>query len=248
MNIKIYSFKLLASLVLILIANLTFAQTINQTIVRGTTTDYSYSVDTSSDPSSTPTDPTYNDQPDGTDGSSYEWSITYIGTGTGVIGTFPARGHNTITSDNKATINWALSTLGIYQVKVVETNDSCIDETVFFVEIIEPPLASGNVSWTSTNICKGGEVTFNVTGAIPNSTLHYSVTNATPATATGTVQVDADGKATINVVHDGSTNNQVDITLDKLVLNGVDISYTSPNPTATATVNIVQTSAIQELP
>ncbi len=240
MNIKNYSLKLLASLVLILIANLTFAQ--DQTIVMGTTTDFSYSVDTSSDP----TNPTLNDQPNGTAGSTYAWTITSVG-GTGVIGTFPAGGtYNDKLDDNKATINWSISTPGDYEVKVVETNGSCpTDETKYIVRIT-PPSATGNVTWTSTNVCKGDGMTFNVTGAIPNSTLHYSATNTT--TATGTVLVDASGNATINVVHDGSTNNQVVITLDKLVLNGVDIPYTSPKPTETATINIVQTSAIQQLP
>lgn len=245
MNLKIYSFKLLASLVLILIANLTFAQ--DQIIVMGTTTDYSYSVDTSSDPN----DPDKGDQPNGTALSDYTWEITYIvgsSPDPGVIGIFPAGGHNTITSDNKATINWALSTPGDYEVKVVETNGACpTDETKYIVRITSPS-AIGNVSWTSTNVCKGDGMTFNVTGAIPNSTLHYSATNTTTSTATGTVLVDASGNATINVVHDGSTNNQVVITLDKLVLNGVDIPYTSPKPTATATINIVRTSAIQLLP
>lgn len=241
MNIKNYSLKLLASLVLILIANLTFAQ--EQFVVMGDNTNYNYSVDTSSDL----TNPTLGDQPNGTSGSTYAWTITYIGTGTGVIGTFPTGGtYNTITTDNKATINWALSTPGDYEVKVVETNGACpTDETKYIVSIT-PPSATGNVTWTSTNVCKGDGMTFNVTGAIPNSTLHYSATNTT--TATGTVLVDASGNATINVVHDGSTNNQVVITLDKLVLNGVDIPYTSPKPTETATINIVQTSAIQQLP
>ena len=241
MNIKTHSLKLLASLVLILIANLVFAQ--HQTIVMGDNTPYNYSVDTSSDLAN----PTLNDQPNGTSGSTYDWTITYIGTGTGVIGILPTGGtYNNVLDDNKATINWAASTPGDYEVKVVETNGACpTDETKYIVRVTSPS-ATGTVDWTSTNICKSGGVTFNVTGAIPNSILHYSVTNATPAT--GTISVDASGDATINVVHDGTTNNHVVITLDKLELNGVDISYTSPNPTATATVNIVQTSGIQLLP
>ncbi|MFV0210771.1 hypothetical protein OBK22_03010 [Empedobacter falsenii] len=246
MNIKIYSFKLLASLVLILIANLTFAQ--DQTIPMGTPDPYHYSVDT---------DPAEGGKADtGTDGSTYAWTITYIvgsSPGPGVIGTFPTDGeYNDVTkgnttTDNKATINWSLSTPGDYEVKVVETNGACpTDETKYIVRITSPS-AIGNVSWTSTNVCKGDGMTFNVTGAIPNSTLHYSATNTTTATATGTVLVDASGNATINVVHDGSTNNQVVITLDKLVLNGIDIPYTDAKPTATATINIVQTSPIKLL-
>ena len=228
-------FQILTALILMLGANQVFAQ--EQVLPLGTGVK-NYAVDTSG--------PNGTSQPDGTPGSTYDWSIEPI-TGT-VIGTFPPTGiyntNNNLT-DNKATIDWSQATPGDYRVKVIESNASCDVVTVTFTVRITNVDATGLVTWTNINICRGGDVVFHVNGAIPNAVLHYSLTNATQTT--GTVNIDSDGNAIINATHDSTDNNTVVVTLDKLVLNNTDIEYTSPKPTGTAIINIIVTSPIVAL-
>ncbi|WP_395093114.1 hypothetical protein ACF3NR_02965 [Vaginella massiliensis] len=218
------TFKQFIICCMLLFTSAVFAQ-VQQTVTFGDNTDYNYSVDT---------DPEHGEaSPDGTPGSTYAWSISGGGT-------FPTGQHNTIDNDNKATINWSGAAPGIYTITVEETNAGCSTDPVNFQVEVVLPNATGSVSWDGVNVCKGGVVTFNVTGAVAKSTLHYTVTNATDST--GTIAVDPEGKATIKVTH--TDNNEVVITLDKMVLNNQDIPFPDTKPTATATINIVKTSPI----
>ena len=233
MRINNYYLQFFTALLFMLGANLVFAQ--DQVIPLGTGVK-NYAVDTSGPNGST--------QPDGTPNSTYTWTIEPV-TGT-VIGTFPSTGaYNAIDTDNKATIDWSQSTPGDYRVKVVESNLSCEPEEVFFTVRIETVSASGNVNWANVNICSGGDVVFDVTNLVPNTQLYYTLQNAT--ITQGNVVVDSNGNATITATHNDSTTNTVIVTLDRLVLNGTDLVFTTPNPTATANINIIVTSPIVAL-
>ena len=249
MGRNIHVFQFFTVLILMLGANMVFAQQSTNplsTLPLGTG-HKSYAVDTSSDPAQ----PLLNDQPNGTSGSTYAWSIeNMVGT---YQETFPVDGRyndvnipTNITNDNKATIDWSNYPPGNYEVKVIESNAGCPTDEVTFTVIIEAPSsATGIPNWTNTNICKGGEVTFEISEALAGYTLHYTLTNAT--ITQGSVLVDNDGNATITVTHDDTNVSSVVITLEKLVLNSTEILYVVPKPSATATINIIVTSPITAL-
>ena len=70
MSKHLFLFKNLLILLPLIFSQLLFAQ--NQQIPLGTTTIFNYSVDTSSDTNQ----PELNDQPDGTIGSTYNWTLS----------------------------------------------------------------------------------------------------------------------------------------------------------------------------
>lgn len=228
MKPKNFTLKIFTALTLVLMAFAAHAQ-VQQTIIIGSaeyTSDHDYAVDTEENG---------NPQPNGTVGSTYAWSIVEG------VGAFPPAGaQNTNLNDNKATINWNGVAAGIYTIRAVETNAGCPPIPVEFEVEIEAP---GNpiLVWADapTAICVGEDATFNITGAIPNSTITYTAIGAT--LGGGTVTVDGSGNGTIILTHDG-TATQISVTLT--LMNGVTINV---GP-ITAQVNIVQTSPIQLLP
>ena len=205
----------------------------NQRIPLGTTSIYNYTVDTSSDMNQ----PELNDQPNGTVGSTYTWSIDTP------LARFPSGYYNNLSTDNKASIDWSLATPGTYRILVEENNATCPTVTTDFIVEITIPLAIANVDWTKSTICKGNDILFEITDALPNSTLYYTATNST--TPTGSILIDSNGNAQIILTHDNSMTDEVKITLEKLVLNSVDLVFSTPKPTKSATVNIINTSPIK---
>ena len=230
MGRNIHVFQFFAVLILMLGANMVFAQS-SLTVTLGTETK-SYGVDL--------------DEPSGgTPGSTYEWTVVAGTPGSTLPTVPPTDQHNIILDDNKITFDWSASPIGAYTIKVKETNLTCsAEEQTIIVNVVAPDEASGLPSWTNTNICKGGDVTFNVTGALAGYRLNYTLTNAT-SDATF-VTVDGDGNAEITATHDGFNNNRVVLTLVSLELNGATIPYPAGR-TATANIIIVETSPIQEL-
>ena len=234
MSKHLFLFKNLLILLPLIFSQLLFAQ--NQQIPLGTTTIFNYSVDTSSDPNQ----PELNDQPDGTIGSTYNWTLSTS------LAQFPPGFLNTSLTDNKASIDWSMVTPGTYRILVEENNATCPTVATDFIVEITIPLAIANVNWTESTICKGNDVLFEITNALPNSTLYYTATNST--TPTGSILIDSNGNAEIILTHDSSMTDEVKITLEKLVLNSVDLVFSTPKPTKSATVNIVNTSPILILP
>lgn len=137
-------------------------------------------------------------------------------------------------------------TPGTYQILVEENNATCPTVTTDFIVEITTPLAIANVDWTESNICKGNDVLFEITNALPNSTLYYTATNS--ITPTGSILIDSNGNAQIILTHDNSMTDEVKITLEKLVLNTIDLVFSTPKPKKSAAVNIVNTSPILILP
>lgn len=230
MKLKNFTLKTLTTLTLMLLAFIANAQS-DQDVPLGTTTVFNYTVDTSSDPSQ----PLLNDQPNGTTGSTYTWSIVNL----------PAPAAVLIPNGNKATINWGAVPVGIYHVQVVETNNACPTVTVEFeVHVIQPnnPI----LIWADAPnpICEGDIATFDVSDAPVGAVISYTVTGGTPAT--GTVTVLAGGTATIPVTHVAPAT-QVVLTLNSMNVGGNTVTFVPPI-TATAQVNVVQTSAIQLIP
>jgi hypothetical protein len=227
-------FKNLLILLPLIFSQLLFAQI--QQIPLGTSSVFNYSVDTSSDTNQ----PELNDQPSGSIGSTYNWTINTS------LARFPTGNLNDILTDNKASIDWSLVTPGIYQIQVEENNANCPTEIAVFTVEITIPLATAYVDWSESNICKGNDVLFEITNALPNSILYYTVTNST--TPTGSILIDSTGNAQIILTHDGSTANEVKITLEKLVINDIDLIFNTPKPTKSAPINIINTSPILILP
>lgn len=230
MKLKNFTLKALTALTLMLIAYFANAQ---QTIVIGTT-DYTnshdYAVDTMENGSP---------QPNGTTGSTYAWSIVEG------VGTFPPGGQNTNTTDNKATINWNGVAAGTYTVRVLETNATCSTLPVNFSVTIQNP-AIPVLVWADapTAICVGQIATFDISGALPNSTIAYTATGGTPLS--GNATIDAAGDGQIIITHNG-TAAQIVVTLVSMTSGGSTITFPTPI-TESAPVNIVQTSPIVLLP
>lgn len=230
MKLKNFTLKSLTALTLMLLAFAANAQS-DQDVPLGTTTVFNYTVDTSSDP----TQPLLNDQPNGTPGSTYAWSIVNL----------PAPGAILTPTGNKATINWAAVPVGIYHVQVIETNTGCPPETVEFeVHVIQPN--NPTLVWADAPnaICEGDIATFDVSGAPVGAVISYTATGGTPATGTATVL--AGGIVSIPITHVAPAT-QVVLTLTSMNVGGNTVTFTPPI-TATAQVNIVQTSAIQLVP
>lgn len=224
MKLKNFTLKALTTLFLMLIAFSLKAQ--DQTIDLGDTTVFNYVVDV---------DPANGGQsPNGTPGSTYAWTVD---TPDAVL---TVTGGNT----NKASIDWSAVAVGVYHVEVIETNATCDTTPVEFeVEIVEP--GDPVLTWADPQaICSGDNATFEITDAPAGAVISYTATGGTPAA--GTATADAGGDATIIITHNG-TAPQIVVTLTSMVVGGNTITFT-PVITATANVNIVETSPIQLVP
>lgn len=229
MKPKNFTLKILTALTMMLLAFNVNAQS-DQDVPLGDATVYNYTVDTSSDPSQ----PLLNDQPNGTPGSTYAWSIVNAAAPAAIL----------TPNGNKATINWGAVPVGIYHVQVIETNAGCPPETVEFeVHVIQPN--NPVLTWADTTpICSGDDATFEITGAPAGAIISFTATGGTPTT--GTATADASGNATIIITHVPPAT-QIVVNLTSMSVGGNPITFT-PVITANATVNIVQTSAIQLVP
>lgn len=228
MKLKNFTLKTFTALTFLLMVFAANAQDQIETL--GVPTDFNYVADI---------DPANGGQsPNGTPGSTYTWTLPDGG------GTFVA---DALPNDNKATINWSAAAVGTYTVRVTENNAGCPpDIKEFEVEIILP--GNPTLVWADapTPICEGDVATFDISGAPVGAVITYTATGGTPAGGT-TAPADASGNTTIAITHDG-TSAQIVVTLVSMNVGGTTVTFTGTPITATAQVNIVQTSAIQLLP
>lgn len=213
--------KTLITFALLLVTSIAYSQ-VNQELLLGTG-NKAYGVDLA-------------ELPDGTPGSTYEWTVTPSTN----VSFPPGIGENIITNDNKATINWSQAPEGEYEIKVVEKNLTCSDEQTFRVKIISPK-TDITVTPPTEKICAGSSTSFQISDALAGSILHYTVTNGTPTE--GNITIDASGKASINLTHDGSENSLI-LTINSIEINGRTYLLTI---TETIEINIVKTSEITPL-
>lgn len=179
--------------------------------------------------------------PNGTAGSTYVWTIFDV-TNTDITGTTMTIVPNT-PSGNVINIDWDTTPPGVYTLSVVETNNLCSAAPVVGTVTILPP-GIPNLAATNANMCPEDLTTdFEITGAPANSIITFTVTGGT---ATSPITVDASGNATITVTHDG-TSPQIDVTITDMVLaDGTPNNI--PDQTASTTVTIITTSAINFTP
>lgn len=213
--------KTLITFALLLVTSIAYSQ-VNQELLLGTG-NKTYGVDLA-------------ELQDGTPGSTYEWTVTPSTD----VSFPPGIGENIITNDNKATINWSQAPEGEYEIKVVEKNLTCSDEQTFRVKIISPK-TDITVTPPTEKICAGSSTSFQISDALAGSILHYTVTNGTPTE--GNITIDASGKASINLTHDGSENSLI-LTINSIEINGRTYLLTI---TETIEINIVKTSEITPL-
>ena len=213
--------KTLITFALLLVTSIAYSQ-VNQELLLGTG-NKTYGVDLA-------------ELQDGTPGSTYEWTVTPSTD----VSFPPGIGENIITNDNKATINWSQAREGEYEIKVVEKNLTCSDEQTFRVKIISPK-TDITVTPPTEKICAGSSTSFQISDALAGSILHYTVTNGTPTE--GNITIDASGKASINLTHDGSENSLI-LTINSIEINGRAYLLTI---TETIEINIVKTSEITPL-
>lgn len=183
------------------------------------------------------------DGPNGTPGSTYEWSV-WTSALTPVDIT--ASGTLTITpqtaSKNKVEINWGTTLAGTYTLHVVETNATCIGLeqkiTVIINPISQPTLTADNAT-----TCFDASVNFKIDNAPANSKVTLTITGGT-STTTSPVTTDSTGKATITVTPaTGST--QIEVKLTEMELSNGTVVDINPDVTETVIVTPeVSTSVI----
>lgn len=162
-------------------------------------------------------------EPDGTLGSTYEWTVwTTDVTPTDITSTLTITPQTT--SKNKVQINWGTTAVGTYTLQVVETNATCKgDEQKINVIIVnQPTLSSDNLS-----TCPGVAVNFVIENAPANSKVAFTITGGT-STTTSPVTTDSSGKATIEVTPTaGST--QIEVILTEMELSNGTIVDINPD-------------------
>lgn len=183
------------------------------------------------------------DGPQGTPGSTYEWSVWTTATAPVDI---TASGTLTIipqtTSENKIQINWGTTLAGTYTLHVIETNATCKGDEQFITVVInavsQPTLASDNAS-----TCSDVSVNFNIDNAPANSKVTFTITGGT-STTTNPVSTDSSGKATIEVTP-AASSTEIIVTLTKMELSNGTIVDINPDVSEQVIVTPeVSTSAI----
>lgn len=155
--------------------------------------------------------------PDGTPGSTYEWSILEPG----FTGTLTVTNGNS----NKAEIVWQ-TPVGIYTIQVIETNGTCEGTPITFeVEVIAGPTTP--TVTPETPICSGDDAIFEIAGA-PGSVVTYNINGGPDQTVT----IGAGG--TVDVVENGVTADTT-ITITSIA-NSADPGACSSSVNVTATV------------
>lgn len=195
-----------------------------------------YRVDTSSDP----TNPELGDQPDGTDGSTYTWSVYNTETPAVEI-----TGDGTLTIDNQGfnvvTIDWGTTPAGTYTLKVVESVNSCTgDEKLITVNIRNvgmPTIMPADIS-----ICNTATAMFTIAGAEPGSTITYTIIGGT-STDDNPIAVNSNGEAIIAVTPTAGAS-EIIVTLTQMTLSNGNVIAIDPAISATTEITIIQTSDI----
>lgn len=124
----------------------------------------------------------YTDGPNGTPGSTYDWTLN-VGTATIVSGD----------GTNAIIIDWGLTPPGLYTgaISVIETNAGCPGLPVTLnVQIID---LQATVAPGATPVCPGEDATFTFSGT-PNAVVAYNL-NGVP----NTITLNASGSATLTV-------------------------------------------------
>lgn len=181
-----------------------------------------------------------NDSPEGTLGSTYEWSIwttdqtpVEITTGASLIVT------NQTNSRNSILINWNTTPTGIYTLKVTETNNDCIG-TMKEIAVNINAFVSPTLIFDNSSICSNEVVTFTISNAPANSEITFTISGGTSTIATP-VTVDNTGQAIIPVTA-SVDETQIILTLTSITLsNGNVISL---NELSTVDIRTTVTSAI----
>jgi len=209
------------------------AQTATQTILRGDVKNYS--VDTSSDPNN----PSLNDQPNGTDGSTYTWTVFNSETPAVDITSTLTITNNNSTSGHAITIDWGTTPSGTYTLKVLETTATCSGEEKMINVIINPRVI---LIAPTVEVCSNASTEFKIEGAEPGSTISYTVTGGT-TTSNNPITIDANGEARIQVTPTaGSTS--ITVTLTQMRLASSTVINIDPQISQTVDVTIITTSEI----
>lgn len=167
------------------------------------------------------------DGPNGTPGSTYEWSV-WTSAPTPVDIT--ASGTLTITpqttSKNKIQIDWGTTAAGTYTLHVVETNATCKGDdqliTVVINAVSQPTLTADNAT-----TCFDASVNFKIDNAPANSKVTFTIVGGT-STATSPVTTDSDGKATIEVTP-AAGSTEIIVTLTEIELSTGTIVDINPD-------------------
>ena len=181
-----------------------------------------------------------NDSPEGTPGSTYEWSIwttdqtpVEITTGASLIVT------NQTNSRNSILINWNTTPAGIYTLKVTETNNGCIG-TMKEIAVNINTFVSPTLIFDNSSICSNEIVTFTISNAPANSEISFTILGGT-STITSPVTVDNNGQAIIPITA-SVDETQVILTLTSITLsNGNVITL---NESSSVDIRTTVTSAI----
>lgn len=165
------------------------------------------------------------DGPQGTAGSTYEWTVW-------TTGATPADITSTLiitpqtTSKNKVQINWGATASGTYTLHVVETNATCKGDeqkiTVVINPISQPTLTADNAS-----TCSGVAVNFVIENAPANSKVAFTITGGI-STTTSPVTTDSSGKATIEVTPTANST-QIEVILTEMELSNGTIVDINPD-------------------
>jgi hypothetical protein len=162
-----------------------------------------------------------NDSPDGTPGSTYEWSIwttettpTEITTGANLIVT------NQTSSQNRILINWNTTPAGVYTVKVTETNNGCIG-TMKEIAVNINEFTSPTLVFDNSSICSNEVVTFTINNAPANSQITFTILGGTSTIPTP-ITVDNNGQAIIPITANAN-EAQIILTLTSITLSNGNV-------------------------
>ena len=220
-NLKLFIF----SMVTFLLYTVGLQAQVDRTITRGDVKNYS--VDTA-------------DGPNGTDGSTYTWSVYNVENPTvEILSGTTLTITNRTASGNAITIDWGTTPTGIYTLKVIESTESCQgDEKLVRIEIL-PRIT---LEAPTVEVCSNGEAVFRITDAEPESIIEFTVIGGTSVEGSS-VTIDADGNATITVTPTaGST--EISVTLVSMTIDG-EVRPIDPAITQSVDVTIITTSEIE---
>ena len=224
-NLKLFIFSMITFLLYTVGVQ---AQTATQTITRGDIKNYA--VDTA-------------DGPNGTEGSTYTWSVYNVDSPTEVIQsgtTLTITNQETSTSGNAITIDWGTTPTGIYTLKVKEFNSGCEGDEKLITVLITPRIT---LEAENVTICSGEVAEFTISDAQPGSTIRYNLIIGETSTPQ-TIDVDENGRATISVTPPAGAT-EVTVTITSMTLLDNTVVQIDPVQTATTFITIITTSEIE---
>ena len=225
-NLKLFIFSMITFLLYTVGVQ---AQTATQTITRGDIKNYAVDLDGGA-------------TPNGTEGSTYTWTVFNTETPAVDIttsGTLTIANQATSTSGNAITIDWGTTPTGTYTLKVQESTISCVGEEKLITVVINPRIT---LEAPLGEICSNGEAVFTITDAEPGSTVIFTITGGT-SVVTSPVTIGTDGTAVIPVIPTaGST--EIVVTLDSMEINGV-VTPIDPAIRQVVDVTVITTSEIE---